>query len=248
MSYTTLHRSIFPLQQKQNCCFTVTFTVPLVTKTKTVREKKNSSTEVKHYLATRLGPSQSISPCSNRHKITFGLLRFNTGKKKKDSHPVLLKAEKTLTLTLCNSTQLPALLRATFSFSPSIATSASMSANLRLPVRIPAGMRCRWKVQSNKIDLCPTVSVHFSLALSSRFTLSSPVSTHLTCFYANRWSCWCTLTLCSRLSGQLGAWSCPVRHRKRPPQSHTQTPQSGPIGYSGEKGQLWGGAKAQKDE
>lgn len=26
-------------------------------------------------------------------------------------------------------------------------------------------------------------------------------------------SCWSAQTLCSRLSGQLGAWSCPLRHR-----------------------------------
>lgn len=43
----------------------------------------------------------------------------------------LIKAEKTLTLTLWNSTQLPALLRAMFSCSPSIPAGTSVSANRR---------------------------------------------------------------------------------------------------------------------
>lgn len=63
-------------------------------------------------------------------------LAQRTDPKQEGRNPPSLRAEKTLTLTLWNSTQLPALLRAMFSFSPSIPTSTSVSANLRPPVRI----------------------------------------------------------------------------------------------------------------
>lgn len=69
----------------------------------------------------------------------------------------------------------------------------------------------------------------FSSFLSSSVLL---VSTQLWSFYTSNMfsfkqvrSCWTTRTLCLRLSGQLGAWSCPLRHRNPlPPVPYPDTP------------------------